>query len=54
MNIDQSLLQMKAGQADLDIGGIPPTAAADLGTPYGINKGRFFVGADVVRELHGA
>ena len=45
VNVDQSLLQIKAGQADIDIGGIPPTAAVDLAAPYGVNKGRFFVGA---------
>ncbi|HEX4526741.1 MAG TPA: ABC transporter substrate-binding protein, partial [Gaiellaceae bacterium] len=45
VNIDQSLLQVKAGQADIDLGQIPPTAASDLATTYGINKGRFFVGA---------
>jgi len=44
VNIDQSLLQVKAGQADLDIGGVPPTAAADLAKQYGVNKARFFVG----------
>ncbi len=45
VNVDQSLLQIKAGQADFDLGGIPPTAASDLAASYGINKGRFFVGA---------
>ncbi|MFL5953489.1 MAG: ABC transporter substrate-binding protein [Gaiellaceae bacterium] len=45
VNIDQSLLQVKAGQADLDMIGIPPTAASDLAKQYGINKGRFFVGS---------
>jgi ABC-type transport system substrate-binding protein len=45
VNIDQSLLQVKAGQADFDLGQIPPTAASDLAKTYGINKGRFFVGA---------
>jgi len=45
VNVDQSLLQIKAGQADFDLGGIPPTAASDLAKSYGINKGRFFVGA---------
>jgi len=44
VNIDQSLLQVKAGQSDLDIGGVPPTAASDLAKQYGVNKGRFFVG----------
>jgi ABC-type transport system substrate-binding protein len=33
VDVDQSLLQVKSGQSDLDIGGIPPTAAATLGTP---------------------
>ncbi len=45
VNIDQSLLQVKAGESDLDIAFIPPTAATDLANTYGINKGRFFVGA---------
>ena len=44
VNVDQSLLQVKAGQADIDLIGIPPTAASDLAKTYGINKGRFFVG----------
>jgi len=44
VNVDQSLLQVKAGQADMDLGGIPPTAASDLAKSYGVNKGRFFVG----------
>jgi peptide/nickel transport system substrate-binding protein len=38
---DQSLLQTKAGQTDLDMSGVPSTAAASLGTP---NKGQFHVG----------
>jgi peptide/nickel transport system substrate-binding protein len=42
-NLDQSLLQVKAGQADYDAGGLPPTAHAGLAQQYGINKGRYFV-----------
>ena len=42
-NLDQSLLQVKAGQADYDAGGLPPTAHAGLAQQYGINKGRFFL-----------
>ena len=42
---DQSLLQVKAGQSDLDIAGNVPTSSADLATTYGVNKGRFWVGA---------
>jgi peptide/nickel transport system substrate-binding protein len=45
VNIDQSLLQVKAGQADMDIIGIPPTASSDLANQYGVNKSRFYVGA---------
>jgi peptide/nickel transport system substrate-binding protein len=44
VNPDQSLLQIKAGQSDLDLGQVPPTSAAELGKQYGVNKGRFFVG----------
>jgi peptide/nickel transport system substrate-binding protein len=46
-NVDQnqSLLQTKAGEVDMDIEGVPATAAADLGSTYGVNKGRFFVGS---------
>ena len=51
---DQSLLQVKAGQADVDAGAPPPTANASLAQQYGVNKSRFFVGAVVVRPLLGA
>ena len=44
VNVDQSLLQVKAGQADLDLIDVPPTATADLASQYGVNKGRFWVG----------
>ena len=44
VNVDQSLLQVRAGQSDLDIGGLPPTSTASLGQQYGVNKSRFFVG----------
>jgi peptide/nickel transport system substrate-binding protein len=42
-NVDQSLLQVKSGQVDWDIGGLPPTAHADLADQFGVNKGRYFV-----------
>ncbi len=45
VNQDQSLLQVKAGQSDLDLEFTPPTANAQLGQQYGVNKGRFFVGS---------
>ena len=41
---DQGLLQVKSGQVDLDWGGPPPTANAQLAAQYGVNKTRFFVG----------
>jgi ABC-type oligopeptide transport system substrate-binding subunit len=34
---------VKAGQADYDAGGLPPTANAGLAQEFGINKGRYFV-----------
>ena len=49
---DQSLLQVKAGQSDLDIAGNVPTSSADLAATYGVNKGRFWVGATFMRLLH--
>lgn len=42
-NLDQSLLQVKSGQVDWDMGGLPPTAHADLAKQFGVNKGRYFV-----------
>jgi len=41
VDMNTSLLQVKQGTSDLDIGGIPPTAAGSLGTP---GTGRFKVG----------
>ena len=37
-NLDQSLLQVKAGQADYDAGGLPATAHADLAKQYGVTR----------------
>jgi peptide/nickel transport system substrate-binding protein len=42
---DQSLLQVKSGQSDVDAGTPPPTSYAALAQQYGVNKSRFFVGA---------
>ena len=44
--LNQSLLQVRAGQADYDAGGLPPTAHDDLSKTYGVHKGgayRYFV-----------
>jgi peptide/nickel transport system substrate-binding protein len=45
VNQDQSLLQVKSGQSDMDLEFTPPTANAQLGQQFGVNKGRFFVGS---------
>jgi peptide/nickel transport system substrate-binding protein len=42
-NLDQSLLQVKANQVDYDMGGLPPSAHADLANQFGVNKGRYWV-----------
>jgi peptide/nickel transport system substrate-binding protein len=42
-NLDQSLLQVKNGDVDYDMGGLPASAHADLGAQFGVNKGRYFV-----------
>jgi peptide/nickel transport system substrate-binding protein len=44
--LNQSLLQVRAGQADYDAGGLPPTAHDSLSREYGVKKGgngRYFV-----------
>ena len=43
-DLNQSLLQVKSGEADLDMLGLPPSAHEELAAQYGINKGRYFVG----------
>ena len=53
VNIDQSLLQVKAGQSDFDLGGVPPTAATDLAQPVRRQQGPLLRRPDVVRRLHG-
>jgi len=42
-NLDQSLLQVKSGQVDWYMGGLPATAHAELGQQFGVNKSRYFV-----------
>jgi ABC-type oligopeptide transport system substrate-binding subunit len=45
VNVDsnQSYLQVKRGDADYDLAGLPPTAHAELTKEFGINRGRYFV-----------
>ena len=42
-NQAQSLLQIRSGQADYDLGGLPPASVSGLAKEYGVNKDRFFV-----------
>ena len=49
-DLNQSLLQVRAGQADYDAGGLPPTAHEDLSSTYGVRKGgngRYFVNTGI-------
>jgi peptide/nickel transport system substrate-binding protein len=43
VDLNQSLLQVKSGEADYDAAGLPPTAHADLGKQFGINKSQYWV-----------
>jgi ABC-type transport system substrate-binding protein len=40
---EQSLLQVRAGQADHDLGGVPAVSNAALADEFGVNKSRYFV-----------
>jgi ABC-type oligopeptide transport system substrate-binding subunit len=42
-NIDTSYSQVQKGQINYDLGGLPPTAHAQLARKYGKNKSRYFV-----------
>jgi oligopeptide transport system substrate-binding protein len=42
-NVNQSLLQVKAGQVSFDLGGLPPSSHSQLGAQYGVNKSQYFV-----------
>lgn len=41
--VQTSYLQVRRGEIDLDLAGLPPGAHAELTRTYGINKGRYFV-----------
>jgi ABC-type transport system substrate-binding protein len=43
VGIQTSYLQVRRGDVDLDISGLPPAAHAELTRSYGINKSRYFV-----------
>jgi len=40
---NQSLLQVRRGESDHDLGSVPATAREQLSQEFGVNKGRFFV-----------
>jgi ABC-type oligopeptide transport system substrate-binding subunit len=42
-NVDQSLLQVRRGEVNYDMGALPSSAPAQLAKDFGVNKGRFFV-----------
>jgi peptide/nickel transport system substrate-binding protein len=42
-DFDQSLHQVERGQVAYDMGGLPPSAPAELGKLYGVNRGQFWV-----------
>ncbi len=49
-DLNQSLLQVRAGQVDYDAGGLPPTAHEGLATQFGVHKGgnfRYFVNTGI-------
>jgi peptide/nickel transport system substrate-binding protein len=45
VDVNQSLLQVKAGQSDITLS-LPTTAHDGLGQEFGVNKGRYFVGPE--------
>ncbi len=50
-DFNQSLLQVRAGQADYDAGGVPPTAHDGLSKEFGVKKGgngRYFVNSSII------
>jgi ABC-type transport system substrate-binding protein len=49
-DINQSLLQVKSGQIDLDIFGLPPTAHAQLAAQFGVNKSQYRVNSELVTD----
>jgi ABC-type transport system substrate-binding protein len=49
-DFNQSLLQVKAGQSDYDIAGLPPASHEELSSEYGVRKsgaGRYFVNTGI-------
>ena len=53
-SIETSLLQVRKGEADVDIAGLPPQSNAELAREFGINRGRYFAHSGPGGQLRGA
>jgi ABC-type transport system substrate-binding protein len=47
-NTQTSYLQVRLGEVDLDLAGLPPAAHTELTRKYGINRGRYFVNPGLI------
>jgi peptide/nickel transport system substrate-binding protein len=52
-NVDTSFTQVKRGEINYDVGGLPPTAHAGLAKQYGINKSRYWVTPEIATRYLG-
>jgi peptide/nickel transport system substrate-binding protein len=50
VNVQTSYLQVRRGEIDLDMAGLPPAAHTELTKNYGINKGRYFVNPGLITQ----
>lgn len=48
VNTQTSYLQVRRGDVDLDLGGLPPVSHSELTRDFGINKGRYFVNPGLI------
>jgi ABC-type transport system substrate-binding protein len=48
VNTQTSYLQVRRGEIDLDMAGLPPAAHTELTRQYGINNGRYFVNPGLI------
>ena len=48
VNVQTSYLQVRRGEIDLDMAGLPPAAHTELTRRYGINNGRYFVNPGLI------
>ncbi len=50
VNSQTSYLQVRRGEIDLDMAGLPPAAHSELTRRYGINRGRYFVNPGLISQ----